>query len=156
MNDIIKKLHAREILSASGRPTVEVSLLTEQGIQVTASVPSGTSKGQYEAFELHDGGNRYRGLGVRRAAENVNTQIAPIMTGKSFEDQHTVDQILLELDGTPDKRKLGGNAILPVSVACAKAGAKANGVPCHQYLKMSIRKHLPCSETPALVSPLLN
>ena len=143
MKDVIKEIHAREILSASGRPTVEVSLLTEQGIQVAASVPSGTSKGQYEAFELHDGGTRYRGMGVLKAVENVNSQIAPIMTGKSFEDQDVVDQMLLELDGTPDKRKLGGNAILPVSVACAKAGAKANSAPCHQYLSSQKRIQLP-------------
>lgn len=134
MTDAIKEIRAREILSTAGRPTVEVVLSTEQGIRETASVPSGTSKGQYEAFELHDGGKRYRGVGVRKAVENVNKHIAPAIIGKRFQNQSEIDQTLLELDGTPNKSKLGGNAILPVSVACAKAGAKAGGLPCYRYL----------------------
>jgi enolase len=132
--DTIERIEAREILSGIGRPTVEVHLTTKQGIQVTASVPSGTSRGKYEAYELYDGGKRYRGRGVCKAVENVNTIIAPAIVGKDVIDQRDIDATLIELDGTENKSRLGGNALLAVSVASAKAGAASCNMPCYRYL----------------------
>lgn len=132
--DTIEKIEAREILSGVGRPTVEVRLRTQRGIQVTASVPSGTSRGKYEAYELYDGGARYRGRGVRQAVENVNKIIAPVIVGQNVIEQRAIDTTLIELDGTENKSRLGGNAILAVSLACTKAGAEACGIPCYRYL----------------------
>jgi len=143
MHDTIERVHAREILSAVGRPTVEATVQTKLGFIGTASVPSGTSKGKYEAFELHDGGRRYRGRGVRKAVENVKEIIAPVITGKDISRQYDIDQALIELDGTENKNRLGGNAILPVSVACAKAGALSRGQPCFRYLGSGKAPRLP-------------
>jgi len=134
MNDTIEKVEAREILSGTGRPTVEVRLSTARGLKVKASVPSGTSRGVYEAFELYDGGDRFRGRGVLRAVENVNQIIAPVIKGKDVTLQAEIDRTLIELDGTPNKSRLGGNAILAVSVACAKAGAESLGISLFRYL----------------------
>jgi enolase len=143
LRDTITKLRAREILSGTGRPTVAVTLETNRGISVEASVASGTSKGAYEAFELHDGETRFQGYGVRRAVENVNRIIAPAIRGLEVSPQAAIDRILIELDGTPQKTRLGGNAILPVSVACAKAGARTTGAPIYRYLEILSPLHLP-------------
>lgn len=143
MEDRIDHIQAREILTGTGRPTVEVQLTTTGGIRVAASVPSGTSKGRYEAFELYDGGTRFRGRGVRKAIENIHRHIAPALKNKPVTHQSEIDSILIELDGTPGKSRFGGNALLPVSVACAKAGALACGSPCFQYLGGISAKHLP-------------
>jgi enolase len=134
MSDVIAHIEAREILSGRGRPTVEVELRTSDGIKVTASVPSGTSKGKYEAWEVYDGGTRFGGLGVKQAAANVNGVIAPKLMGESVLNQRRIDQLLIELDGTANKMKLGSNGILAVSVAVAKAGAESAGLPLYRYL----------------------
>ena len=130
----IKNIRAYEILTGTGRPTVEVELTTSEGLTVTASAPSGTSRGGYEAAELTDCEPRYAGRGVRKAADNVNSEIAPAFTGKMLNDPAALDRVLLELDGTPDKRRLGGNAILPVSAAVYKAAAVTERVPLYRML----------------------
>ncbi|HSR12185.1 MAG TPA: enolase C-terminal domain-like protein [Thermodesulfobacteriota bacterium] len=134
MGDVIEKVEAREILGGTGRPTVEARVVTRGGFAVEASVPAGTSKGKHEAFELYDGGTRYRGRGVRRAVESINRIIAPALRGMEVEDQRRIDDTLIRLDGTENKEKLGGNAVLAVSVACAKAGAAARGIPVFRHL----------------------
>ncbi|HEY8391809.1 MAG TPA: phosphopyruvate hydratase [Capillibacterium sp.] len=134
MKSVIERISAREILSGRGRPTVEVELVTADGILVEASVPSGTSKGKYEAWEVYDGGKRYRGLGVKQAVENVNREIAPKLIGENVLAQRRIDNLLIELDGTKNKQRLGGNAILAVSLAVAKAGAATAGLPLYRYL----------------------
>ena len=134
MKSVIELIRAREILSGPGRPTVEVELATNDGIRVEASVPSGTSKGKYEAWEVYDGGKRFRGLGVKKAAENVNREIAPKLIGENVLAQRRIDNLMRELDGTKNKQRLGGNAILAVSLAVAKAGAAAAGLPLYRYL----------------------
>ena len=143
MPDTIEQVHAREILSAVGRPTVEATVRTKRSFIGTASVPSGTSKGKYEAFELHDGGSRYRGRGARQAVENVKEILAPAIMGMDITRQHDIDQTLIELDGTENKSRLGGNAILSISVACAKAGALSSGQPCFRYLGKGEKPRLP-------------
>ena len=132
--DRIQGIKGREILNARGRPTVEAELVTEKGIRVTASVPSGTSRGKYEAYELYDGGTRYDGYGTKRAAANISGPIAQALKGRDVADQRGIDQVLLELDGTDTKRNLGGNAVLAASVAAAKAGAASQGVSLFRYL----------------------
>lgn len=134
MHDVIEKIEAREILGGTGRPTVEARVITRRGTEVEASVPSGTSKGRHEAFELYDGGKRYRGLGVRKAVENINRVIAPALEGMDAAEQRRIDARLIDLDGTENKQRLGGNAILAVSAACAKAGAASSGLPPYRYL----------------------
>ncbi len=130
----IEKIEAREILSAVGRPTIQVTVTTKSGKSATSSVPSGTSKGKYEAKEIVDGGTRFRGLGVRKAVENVNTAIARALTGIEVTRQREIDNTMLDLDGTEDKRNLGGNAILAVSLAVARAGAGCVGLPLYRYI----------------------
>ena len=134
MTAVIRSIEAYEILTGPGRPTVEVELTTDSGIQVTASVPSGTSTGSHEAKALFDGGTRFRGYGVRRAVENVNGIIAPALLGEGVTCQEKIDRQLIDMDGTPNKEKLGGNAILAVSLAVAKAGAASLGLPLYRYL----------------------
>ena len=143
MSDVIKSLTAIEVLSGAGRPTVEVQLCTERGIKVSASVPSGTSKGKYEACEVYDGGRRFGGKGVKKAVENVNSIIAPEIVGKGLLPPRVMDRVLLELDGTSNKSHLGGNAVLAVSLAVAKAGAEAAGLPLYSYLGGVGAKSLP-------------
>ncbi len=130
----IEKIEAREILSAVGRPTVQATVTTKSGVRAISSVPSGTSTGKYEAKELVDGGTRFRGLGVRKAVENVNTAIARALTGIEVTRQREIDETMLALDGTEDKRNLGGNAILAVSLATARAGAGCVGLPLYRYI----------------------
>lgn len=131
---IIIKVHARQILDSRGNPTIEVDVVTENGIIGRAAVPSGASTGEHEAVELRDGGQHYMGKGVLKAVENVNTKIAPELLGTSVFEQNLIDQIMLGLDGTPNKSKLGANAILGVSLAAAKAAANELGLPLYRYV----------------------
>ncbi|EQC41869.1 enolase [Saprolegnia diclina VS20] len=128
----IKKVHAREIIDSRGNPTVEVDLTTEHGL-FRASVPSGASTGIHEAVELRDGGKRYLGKGVTQAVNNVKNILGPKLEGMDPTKQVDIDQLMRDLDGTDNKGKLGANAILGVSLAVAKAGARAKGVPLFQH-----------------------
>ena len=140
----ISKIHAREILDSRGNPTVEAEVLLEDGSLGRASVPSGASTGIYEAHELRDGDpGRYLGKGVSQAVHNVNTEIAQALVGKNALDQPAIDRILIELDGTPNKSRLGANAILGVSLACAKAAAASLGLNLYRYIGGSNAKVLP-------------
>lgn len=131
----IEEIKGREILDSRGNPTVEVDLLLESGIFVSAAVPSGASTGTHEALELRDGDKtRYKGKGVLKAVNNVDEIIAPALKGKSVLDQKGIDLALIELDGTEGKSKLGANAMLGVSMAAAKAGAAYTGLPLYRYL----------------------
>ena len=130
----ILDVFAREILDSRGNPTVEVEVTVDGGVIGRAAVPSGASTGQFEAVELRDGGDRYMGNGVEDAVDNVNTIIADEIIGMNALDQVAVDNAMIELDGTPNKAKLGANAILGVSMAVAKAAAKALDIPLYQYL----------------------
>lgn len=130
----ITDIYAREILDSRGNPTVETEVTLAGEYTARASVPSGASTGRYEAVELRDGEGRYSGLGVQRAVENVNTKIAPLLRGVNGLEQRTIDKMLVEADGTDNKTSLGANAILSVSMASARAAAKALRVPLYQYL----------------------
>jgi len=131
---IIIKVHARQILDSRGNPTVEVDVITENGILGRAAVPSGASTGEHEAVELRDGGKDYMGKGVLKAVENVNTTIAATVVGMSVFEQNAVDKAMIELDGTDNKGNLGANAILGVSLAVAKAAANELGLPLYRYV----------------------
>ena len=131
---IIVSVHARQILDSRGNPTVEVDVFTENGSLGRAAVPSGASTGEHEAHELRDGGNTYMGKGVLKAVENVNTVIAEELLGMSVFEQNAIDAAMIELDGTPNKAKLGANAILGVSLAVAKAAAEELGMPLYRYV----------------------
>ncbi|MFN3941191.1 MAG: phosphopyruvate hydratase [Flavobacterium sp.] len=131
---IIVKVHARQILDSRGNPTIEVDVVTENGILGRAAVPSGASTGEHEAVELRDGGKNYMGKGVLKAVENVNTVLAQEIVGMSVFEQNLIDQTMLEADGTPNKSKLGANAILGVSLAVAKAAANELGLPLYRYI----------------------
>jgi len=131
----IERITADEVLDSRGNPTIEVTVELSSGIQASAAVPSGASTGEFEALELRDGDRtRYGGKGVRNAVRNVNEPIAEAMHGMRADDQRLIDLTLIELDGTQDKSRLGANAILGVSLACAKAAAQAYGVPFFRYL----------------------
>lgn len=135
MSSVIKTVKAREILDSRGMPTVEVDVITESGVLGRAAVPSGASTGAFEATELRDGDkSRYQGKGVLNAVKNVNDVIAPAVVGKSVFDQRGIDTCMIELDGTPNKNKLGANAILGVSLAVAKAAAATRGESLFFYL----------------------
>jgi enolase len=143
----IKKLTAREILDSRGEPTAEVELITNFGV-FRDSAPSGASKGKYEAVEIRDGGKRYRGKGVSKAVQNVNKIIAKKLKNRDVSHQEKIDKLLIELDGTENKSKLGTNAILPVSMAICRAGAAAQKISLYQYISQifgqKIRKeHFP-------------
>ena len=127
-------VHARQILDSRGNPTVEVDVTTENGVMGRAAVPSGASTGEHEAVELRDGGKSYMGKGVLKAVENVNTIIAEGILGMSVFEQNLIDQMMIELDGTPNKSNLGANAILGVSLAVAKAAANELGMPLYRYV----------------------
>ena len=136
---------AREILDSRGNPTVEVEVTLDDGTVGRAAVPSGASTGVYEACELRDGDkSRYLGKGVSKAVENVNTEIAEAMLGLNVLDQPGIDKLLIELDGTPNKTRLGANAILGVSLACAKAAATALNLPLYNYIGGVNAKPCPC------------
>ncbi|AXG73184.1 phosphopyruvate hydratase [Flavobacterium arcticum] len=131
---IIIQVHARQILDSRGNPTIEVDVITENGVLGRAAVPSGASTGEHEAVELRDGGKAYMGKGVSKAIENVNTTIASEIIGTSVFEQNAIDKMMIELDGTPNKSKLGANAILGVSLAVAKAAANELGMPLYRYV----------------------
>ncbi|MDO3401018.1 phosphopyruvate hydratase [Mycolicibacterium neoaurum] len=131
---IIEQVGAREILDSRGNPTVEVEVALIDGTVARAAVPSGASTGEHEAVELRDGGPRYLGKGVEKAVEAVLDEIAPAVIGLSADDQRLVDQALLDLDGTPDKSRLGANAILGLSLAVARAAAESAGLPLFRYV----------------------
>ncbi|QVY65397.1 phosphopyruvate hydratase [Polaribacter sp. Q13] len=131
---IIISVHARQIFDSRGNPTVEVDVTTENGILGRAAVPSGASTGEHEAVELRDGGKDYMGKGVLKAVSNVNNIIAPELLGTSVFEQNAIDQLMIDLDGTPNKSKLGANAILGVSLAAAKAAANELGMPLYRYV----------------------
>ena len=131
---IIIKVHARQILDSRGNPTIEVDVITENGILGRAAVPSGASTGEHEAVELRDGGKSYMGKGVLKAVDNVNTTIADEIVGMSVFEQNQIDKTMIELDGTPNKANLGANAILGVSLAVAKAAANELGMPLYRYV----------------------
>lgn len=131
---IILSVHARQIFDSRGNPTVEVDVITENGIMGRAAVPSGASTGEHEAVELRDGGKVFMGKGVTKAVENVNTLIAEEILGLSVFEQNLLDQTMIDLDGTPNKSKLGANAILGVSLAVAKAAANELALPLYRYV----------------------
>lgn len=131
---VIINIHARQILDSRGNPTVEVDVITENDVLGRAAVPSGASTGEHEAVELRDGGKAYMGKGVLKAVENVNTIIAPELLGISVFEQNLIDQIMIDLDGTKNKSKLGANAILGVSLAVAKAAANELNMPLYRYV----------------------
>lgn len=131
---IIVKVHARQILDSRGNPTVEVDVHTDYGVVGRAAVPSGASTGEHEAVELRDGGKDYVGKGVLKAVENVNTEIAAAVVGMDVFGQNLIDKVMIELDGTPNKSRLGANAILGVSLAVAKAAAAQLNMPLYRYV----------------------
>ncbi|NNH70049.1 phosphopyruvate hydratase [Nocardia uniformis] len=131
---IIEQVGAREILDSRGNPTVEVEIALDDGTLTRAAVPSGASTGEHEAVELRDGGDRYQGKGVRKAVEGVLDEIAPAIIGLDAVEQRTIDQTLLDRDGTPDKSRLGANALLGVSLAVARAAAESSGLELFRYI----------------------
>ena len=141
---IIESINAREIIDSRGNPTLEVEIVLEDGSFGHAAVPSGASTGAHEALELRDGDKgRYLGKGVLKAVENVNEIIAPQLAGEDAQEQVGVDHLLLELDGTDDKSKLGANAMLGVSLAVAHAAAQSVGLPLFRYLGGTNARYLP-------------
>ena len=140
---IILSVHARQIFDSRGNPTVEVDVITENGILGRAAVPSGASTGEHEAVELRDGGPAYMGKAVGKAVDNVNNIIAQEIIGTSVFEQENIDQSMIDLDGTPNKSKLGANAILGVSLAAAKAAANELGLPLYRYIGGVSAKTLP-------------
>ncbi len=140
----IESVYAREILDSRGNPTLEVEVIVEGGFMGRAAVPSGASTGAFEAVELRDGdSNRYLGKGVTKAVSNINDVIAPEIEGMNVIDQTAIDKLMLELDGTPNKAKLGANALLGVSMAVAKAAANTIGMSLYQYIGGVNAKKLP-------------
>ncbi len=155
----IMKLRAREVLDSRGRPTVEVEVMSSTGEVGRAIVPSGASTGRHEALELRDSENpRYGGFGVRRAVNHVAQEIAPAVEGMDLEDQDALDAALIALDGTPNKGRLGANAILGVSLAVAHAAARSRGQELYQHLNQLWRKRLEPGEPadPLLPLPMIN
>ncbi|MEZ7880916.1 MAG: phosphopyruvate hydratase [Rhodospirillales bacterium] len=137
-------IFAREILDSRGNPTVEVDVTLESGVVGRAGVPSGASTGEHEAVELRDGDRRrYGGKGVERACESVNGELYEALSGMDADDQIQIDQIMIDLDGTPNKSRLGANAILGVSIAAARAAADDNGVPLYRYIGGAFARTLP-------------
>jgi enolase len=153
---IIKNIHARQILDSRGNPTIEVDVTTDRGFVGRASVPSGASTGSREALELRDADkSRFMGKGVLTAVKNVNEIIAPKLLGKSVFDQRSIDHLMLEIDGTENKAKLGANAILGVSMAVCRAGALEKGKPLYKYLFEDLKVPNPVGKM-RLPTPLMN
>jgi enolase len=142
MSEIID-VYAREVLDSRGNPTVEADVILESGVMGRAIVPSGASTGEREALELRDGGSRYLGKGVKKAVNNVIELIGPVITGMDATEQAVIDSMMITLDGTETKKKLGANAILAVSLAVAKAASEEAGLPLYQYLGGPNAKELP-------------
>jgi len=134
MEDVIRSIHAREILDSRGNPTIEVEVTTERGCFGRAAVPSGASTGIYEAVELRDGGTRFHGKGVTKAVAAVDGEIEGRLIGFPVTEQRRIDEEMIRLDGTENKGRLGGNAVLGVSVACAKAAAASMGLKLYEYI----------------------
>ena len=135
MESMIDLVHAREILDSRGNPTVEVEVTLESGAFGRAAVPSGASTGIHEALELRDGDkSRYQGKGMQTAVENLNTEISEAVMGLEASEQAFLDHVLIDLDGTENKSRLGANAMLAVSLAVAKAAAEESGLPLYRYL----------------------
>ena len=149
----IKEVIGREILDSRGNPTVEVEVILESGLMGRMMVPSGASTGKFEALELRDGGKRYRGKGVTNAVMHVNNEIRKVLIGKHAEEQEHLDQLLIALDGTANKSKLGANAILGASFAVAHAAAVAAGKPLYKYLA---EKYLPPAQKLSVPVPMVN
>jgi enolase len=144
MMPIIIDVYAREVMDSRGNPTIEVEVVTDSGAFGRAIVPSGASTGEREALELRDGDkDRFLGKGVLEAVENVNEVIADVVIGMDVRDQNLIDKLMIDLDGTPDKSKLGANAILGVSMAAAYAAADFYGMPLYKYLGGFNAKALP-------------
>jgi len=139
----IQRVHAREVLDSRGQPTVEVEVTLKNGVRGRATVPSGASTGVHEAVELRDGGKRFLGKGVARAVAHVNERIAPRLRGKEAREQQAIDRLMIDLDGSPNKSKLGANAILGVSLAVAHAQARARGISLYRYLGGAEARTLP-------------
>ena len=140
---LIQNMIGREILDSRGNPTIEVDVILENGILGRASVPSGASTGIYEAHELRDGGARYLGKGVSQAVEHIRQEIAPALIGQDVRNQALIDNLMIRLDGTSNKSRLGANAILGVSLACAQAAAASQGMSLYRYLGGTNAKVLP-------------
>lgn len=156
-NNKIKNIRAREILDSRGNPTVEVCVTLTSGETGTASVPSGASTGSHEALELRDGDkSRFEGKGVLHAVRNINTLIAKTLKGVDATRQSDIDHVMLELDGTDNKSKLGANAILGVSLACARAGASASEMPLYKYLRKSYKLKAISYKLPIPMMNILN
>ena len=130
----IKFVSGRQILDSRGNPTVEVEVLLDSGARGMAMVPSGASTGQFEAVELRDGEEIWSGKGVKKAIDNVNGEISDAVLGLDATDQREVDQVMIDLDGTDDKSRLGANAILGVSLALARSAAEDSGIPLFKYI----------------------
>src|SRR5260221_12751356 len=144
MSTNIDFIHARQILDSRGNPTLEVDVMLEDGTIGRAAVPSGASTGEHEAVELRDDDKKkYLGKGVLKAVDNINTKIAPELIGLDPRDQEAIDQLMIELDGTPNKAKLGANAILGVSMAVAKAAAEVCSLPLYRYVGGPAARTLP-------------
>lgn len=141
--DKIISITGREVLNAKGKPTVECSVLTQSGIVATATVPSGASTGKHEVFELYDGGSRYRGFGTKTAANNISTVLNDCIAGMDVTDQRGIDNTMIALDGTKRKERLGGNAILAVSVAVCRAGALSAKQELYNYIAPKHTKKIP-------------
>ena len=139
----ISKVIARQIFDSRGNPTVEVDILTDKGVLGRAAVPSGASTGEHEAVELRDGGRNYMGKGVLKAVSNVNNIISKKIIGLSVFDQESIDNLMIKIDGTPNKANLGANAILGVSLALAKAASNAKGISLHTYISNNTSTTLP-------------
>ena len=139
----ISKIRARQIFDSRGNPTVEVDILTDDGFLGRAAVPSGASTGEHEAVELRDGGNDYMGKGVLKAVSNVNNILAKELIGLSVFDQENIDNLMIKIDGTPNKAKLGANAILGISLALAKAASNSKGISLHTYISNDKSTTLP-------------
>ena len=139
----ISKVIARQIFDSRGNPTVEVDVLTDKGVLGRAAVPSGASTGEHEAVELRDGGRNYMGKGVLKAVSNVNNIISKKIIGLSVFDQESIDNLMIKIDGTPNKANLGANAILGVSLALAKAASNAKGISLHTYISNNTSTTLP-------------
>jgi enolase len=146
----IKQITAREILDSRGNPTIETKIVLDNGITAKASVPSGASTGAHEACELRDGDQkRYGGLGVLKAIKNIEAKIAPKLKGVDIAKQEAIDEIMIKLDGTKNKKKLGANAILSVSLACARAGATAKKMELYEYIASSFKFQVSSFKLPA-------
>ncbi len=162
MSHSIEHIHAHEILDSRGNPTIDVTVLLSNGIMGQASVPSGASTGVHEALELRDGDKkRYGGLGVQKAVAHVRDIIAPALMGMDITRQRDIDLAMIALDGTPNKSRLGANAILGVSLACAHAGARAKNMPLYQYIRwvFDLKPHnlqAPSSKLPIPTMNVLN